>query len=204
MSSDETTWWNETEFEIQNQSERVNPETIKRNCSGVRKYRFYKSLGSTDVSKDCRASPSALHTIPLIPDESEMNNRKFLTEENELYFSFKGKCFSSLSPSQIFPAHQHHSIMLGSMAPSYHQKALSDAILRIKNILKVRIIDIEYHSNIECFLIYFKLNCLLITFGSLFIFIFISQLTRICSKSADFSWETHSLKNLGTFLNATF
>ena len=56
MSSDETTWLNETEFEIQNQSERVNPETIKRNCSGVRKYRFYKSLGSTDVSKDCRLS----------------------------------------------------------------------------------------------------------------------------------------------------
>lgn len=49
MSSDETTWLNETEFEIQNQSERVNPETIKRNCSGVRKYRFYKSLGSTEL-----------------------------------------------------------------------------------------------------------------------------------------------------------
>ena len=133
-----------------------------------------------------------------------MNNRKFLTEENELYFSFKGKCFSSLSPSQKLTAHKRQSICLSSMAPSYHQKALSDAILRMKNILKVRIIDIEYHSNIECFLIYFKLNSLLITFGSLFIFIFISQLTRICSKSADFSWETHSLKNLGTFLNATF
>ena len=49
MSSDETTWLNETEFEIQNQSERVNPETVKRNCSGVRKYRFYKSLGSTET-----------------------------------------------------------------------------------------------------------------------------------------------------------
>ena len=133
-----------------------------------------------------------------------MNNRKFLTEENELYFSFKGKCFSSLSPSQKFTAHKRQSICLSSMAPSYHQKALSDANLRMKNILKVRIIDIEFHSNIECFLIYFKLNCLFITFGSLFIFIFISQLTRICSKSADFSWETHSLKNLGTFLNATF
>ena len=49
MSSDETTWLNETEFEIQNQSERVNPETIKRNCSGVRKYCFFKSLGSTGL-----------------------------------------------------------------------------------------------------------------------------------------------------------
>ena len=55
MSSDETTWLNETEFEIQNQSERVNPETIKRNCSGVRKYRFYKSLGSTELKGSCRS-----------------------------------------------------------------------------------------------------------------------------------------------------
>lgn len=56
----------------------------------------------------------------LILDESEMNNRKFLTEENELYFSFKGKCFSSLSPSQKFTAHKRQSICLSSMAPSYH------------------------------------------------------------------------------------
>ena len=80
----------------------------------------------------------------------------------------------------------------------------SNARPKISKHFKVRIIDIEFHSNIECFFIYFKLNSLLIFFGSLFIFIFISQLTRICSKSADFSWDTHSLKNLGTFLNDTF
>ena len=61
MSSDETTWLNETEFEIQNQSERVNPETVKRNCSGVRKYRFYKSLGSTvGSSVDSQAGPETV------------------------------------------------------------------------------------------------------------------------------------------------
>ena len=59
MSSEETTWLNETEFEIQNQSERVNPETIKRNCSGVRKYRFYKSLGSQkDLTAKFHDSPT--------------------------------------------------------------------------------------------------------------------------------------------------
>ena len=121
----------------------------------------------------------------------------FISLSKESVSSWKFHCRNSINLSSIgHRLWRHHIIFNLSLTPSNDEN--------IKNILKVRIIEIEFHSNIECIFIYFKLNCLLITFGSLFIFIFISQLTRICSKSADFSWETHSLKNLGTFLNETF